>query len=265
MPWKPGCGITSTPVCHGKNTNRVRRPSLKTRPDSTPKRRGRKPCRRVLRCKTAASLCAAAVRNALVLLHAGTPLSGTSRARPFGGSASRGIGFLMTRPGGVADPEGVPFSFTACLGDNDYQRGHAYYFPLRINPTVSDDAGEQRAVSTPAMPHANLSKSARAYLAKLGMQRSRHGRENGRADLDARPGHRLQPGLSDRKRRRHPPRLAAYPAAGGSEGPGSIGGAGRANRGPAGHRSRRAGRDVREDCPAAEDHRPDHQEPAAGN
>ena len=80
----------------------------------------------------------------------------------------KGNGFLLTRPGGVANPEGIPFSFTTCLGDNDYQRGHAYYFPLRINPTVSDDAGSN-GLFRAGKPHANLSKRAHTYLSKLGI------------------------------------------------------------------------------------------------
>lgn len=38
--------------------------------------------------------------------------------------------FLMSRPAGVADPEGPPVFYTTCLGDNDAQRGHSYYFPF---------------------------------------------------------------------------------------------------------------------------------------
>ena len=40
--------------------------------------------------------------------------------------------FLMTRPTGVASSEGCPFFFTRLLGDNDFLRGHAYYFPLQL-------------------------------------------------------------------------------------------------------------------------------------
>src|SRR5690606_16785727 len=44
---------------------------------------------------------------------------------------SGGNEFLMSRPSGVADPEGPPVFFTRCLGDNDAQRGHSYYFPVQ--------------------------------------------------------------------------------------------------------------------------------------
>jgi len=79
----------------------------------------------------------------------------------------KGNGFVMTRPGGVADPEGVPFSLTRCLGDNDYQRGHAYYFPVRITPALS---GGGNSLFDASKPHANLSKPTRAYLTKLGIK-----------------------------------------------------------------------------------------------
>ena len=79
-----------------------------------------------------------------------------------------GNGFVMTRPGGVADPEGAPFSFTSCLGDNDYQRGHAYYFPLMINPAAGGKEGN--GLFDSGKPHANLSKSTREYLSKLGIK-----------------------------------------------------------------------------------------------
>ncbi len=78
----------------------------------------------------------------------------------------KGNSFLITRPGAVADPEGVPFSFTRCLGDNDYQRGHAYYFPLRINPGACNSA-EGNGLFDSGKLNANLSKTALAYLATL--------------------------------------------------------------------------------------------------
>lgn len=73
--------------------------------------------------------------------------------------------FLMTRPSGVAVPEGVPFSFTRCLGDNDYQRGHAYYFPLLLSSQPRDEK-ERRCLEFESYS-ANLSKKAREYLAGL--------------------------------------------------------------------------------------------------
>jgi hypothetical protein len=82
---------------------------------------------------------------------------------------SGGNRFVLSRPGGVADPEGTPFSCTCCLGDNDYQRGHAYYFPLRINPEAGS-AVQGNGLFDRGTPHANLSKPAREYLAHLGVK-----------------------------------------------------------------------------------------------
>ncbi|MFZ4556101.1 MAG: type ISP restriction/modification enzyme, partial [Pseudanabaena sp.] len=86
-----------------------------------------------------------------------------------------GNSFLMTRPAGVASPEGCPLFFTRLLGDNDFLRGHAYYFPLRLmngarlkakeRLTLLEILGEKPEVD---LPLANLSDSARAYLKHLG-------------------------------------------------------------------------------------------------
>lgn len=81
----------------------------------------------------------------------------------------------MARPAGVANPEGVPAFFTRLLGDNDFQRGHSYYFPFRIKggdrikkkegalgDLFAQARGEGEAI-------ANLSAQVRAYLAHLGI------------------------------------------------------------------------------------------------
>jgi hypothetical protein len=101
-----------------------------------------------------------------------------NRARPaLWAQVWEGNRFLMSRPTGVATPEGVPFSLTSILGDNDYQRGHSYYFPLllknkqrldrRSHKTLLDILEEPEVGSD--SPIANLSRPARAYLAKLGI------------------------------------------------------------------------------------------------
>ncbi len=82
----------------------------------------------------------------------------------------------MTRPAGVASPEGCPFFFTRLLGDHDFLRGHAYYFPLqlmngaRLRPkeqlSLLDMLGEKPEVD---LLFANLSTSARQYLTDLGL------------------------------------------------------------------------------------------------
>jgi hypothetical protein len=98
----------------------------------------------------------------------------------------KGNQFLMTRPAGVANPEGVPFFYTPLLGDNDFLRGHAYYFPFRLRaassskPKKKDDGnGEFGSILQEAAPArhaasgkttANLSPAARTYLATLGLR-----------------------------------------------------------------------------------------------
>lgn len=91
----------------------------------------------------------------------------------------------MSRPSGVASPEGFPLFYTPLLGDNDFLRGHAYYFPLRLRVASAakskrkDDNGEFGSIVHEAASAykvgkekftANLSAVARAYLAKLGIK-----------------------------------------------------------------------------------------------
>ena len=91
----------------------------------------------------------------------------------------------MSRPAGVASPEGFPLFYTPLLGDNDFLRGHAYYFPLRLRaapaakPEKKDGNGEFGSILQEAAPAyragqekitANLARGARAYLAKLGIK-----------------------------------------------------------------------------------------------
>jgi hypothetical protein len=98
----------------------------------------------------------------------------------------KGNAFLMSRPSGVASPEGCPLFYTEMLGDNDFLRGHAYYFPLRLRAVSrtrvkkkDDGNGEFGSIlqeSTSgydaggAKATANLSTAARAYLAALGIR-----------------------------------------------------------------------------------------------
>ncbi|MGA2034669.1 MAG: type ISP restriction/modification enzyme [Thermoguttaceae bacterium] len=82
--------------------------------------------------------------------------------------------FLMTRPAGVASPEGVPFCFTGALGDNDALRGHSYYVPFflkngsrlekQAQATLFAALGEQPEVDEAV---ANLSRAAREFLPSL--------------------------------------------------------------------------------------------------
>jgi hypothetical protein len=86
-----------------------------------------------------------------------------------------GNSFVMSRPSAAASPEGMPLCYTTLLGDNDYLRGHAYYFPLRLRATINKKSTSQSAFFEDAeesdnTPKANLSRAARAYLAQLGFQ-----------------------------------------------------------------------------------------------
>jgi len=79
--------------------------------------------------------------------------------------------FLMSRPGGVASPEGIPLCFTRALGDNDALRGHAYYLPLMLKNGARLER-KARATLFAALgeppeddePSANLSPAARKFL-----------------------------------------------------------------------------------------------------
>ncbi|MEQ8755408.1 MAG: type ISP restriction/modification enzyme [Coleofasciculus sp. G1-WW12-02] len=89
----------------------------------------------------------------------------------------KGNSFLMSRPAGVANPEGVPLFYSKILGDNDFLRGHAYYFPLRLRSTslgTSDKAVRQMGIEGLGSEEdlkitANLSNAARRYLLSLGI------------------------------------------------------------------------------------------------
>ncbi|MFB2921726.1 type ISP restriction/modification enzyme [Aerosakkonema funiforme] len=85
--------------------------------------------------------------------------------------------FLISRPAGVANPEGVPLFFTPIIGDNDFLRGHAYYFPLRLRPTSKKSSKNQPKQENlfdvdailNTTPTANLSGATRTYLSQLGI------------------------------------------------------------------------------------------------
>ena len=83
--------------------------------------------------------------------------------------------YLMCRPAGVANPEGVPVMFTRCLGDNDALRGHAYYIPMAwhtgspLDGPKADLFGTIDSKAVAASVSANLSTTARAYLVALAL------------------------------------------------------------------------------------------------
>lgn len=90
-----------------------------------------------------------------------------------------GNNFLMTRPAGVANPEGVPFYFTKHLGDNDFLRGHAYYIPLETRSQHATRKTKQpgQALLLPNDPEPrkpNISERARHYLEVVRAQADGH-------------------------------------------------------------------------------------------
>ncbi len=77
--------------------------------------------------------------------------------------------FLVSRPAGVASPEGIPLYFTSLLGDNDSLRGHAYYFPFRLRVVEKQSENQANLFGeAKAETRANLSEFARKYLESLG-------------------------------------------------------------------------------------------------
>ena len=77
--------------------------------------------------------------------------------------------FLVSRPKGVAKPEGIPFYFTKGFADYDLLRGHARYFPFEIVAKQKKKIENQDDLFGEAEEEirANLSESAREYLRSL--------------------------------------------------------------------------------------------------
>ena len=91
-----------------------------------------------------------------------------NRARPFlWEQCFHGNAFLVARPAGVAVPEGSPMFFTRLLGDNDFQRGHSYYFPFLL---ASESKNSNQEGMFKATTKANLSTVVRTYLTNLGIK-----------------------------------------------------------------------------------------------
>lgn len=79
---------------------------------------------------------------------------------------------LLTRPTGVAQPEGVPFFATRLLGEQDSLRGHAYYFPAMRTANAARQYSNQPGLLPGFQASgvtANLSTEARNYLSRLAL------------------------------------------------------------------------------------------------
>jgi hypothetical protein len=85
--------------------------------------------------------------------------------------------FFITRDTADKNPEGPPFFFSPVVCDYDCISGHARHFPLRLKVGAARRAGRGSLdeCALPGMEHdadkitANLSTSARTYLASLGL------------------------------------------------------------------------------------------------
>lgn len=82
--------------------------------------------------------------------------------------------WLLSRVSGVAEPEGVPFFYSNHLIARDSVRGHAVAFPILLRNQVENNnkPKEQAHLIEPeeeTKATANLSSSARTYLASLGI------------------------------------------------------------------------------------------------
>ena len=110
--------------------------------------------------------------------------SGTSRARSSGPSSPGETHFLMSRPSGVADPEGPAVFFTRCLGGSMTRN-------VGIRTTSRTKSASRRNGMLTGATAANLSAPARAWLDASRSAGSRHRwRGRGRA-LASRARHYL--------------------------------------------------------------------------
>ena len=93
-----------------------------------------------------------------------------NRSRPaFRAQFAQHAGFVVTRPAAASDPEGVPIVSAGLLGEQDWIRGHAYYFPTVVSGgrEARNDSRQAALLDAPESPVANLSSAARTYLASL--------------------------------------------------------------------------------------------------
>jgi hypothetical protein len=93
------------------------------------------------------------------------------RSRPeLGKQVRSGNTFVVTRPAGIAKPEGVPFLVLQSLVARDSIRGHAVAFPLadKMTPGESSQGTIPARGDTAELASGNLSEDASDYLASLG-------------------------------------------------------------------------------------------------
>ncbi|TXI51090.1 MAG: DNA methyltransferase [Lysobacter sp.] len=83
-------------------------------------------------------------------------------------SFDRGDSFLISRPSGVADREGMPLYWSSSLFARDAMRGHGVAFATHTSGPKSE-SGAQSLLFESTSTQANLSPTGRAYLASLGL------------------------------------------------------------------------------------------------
>ncbi|MFM8299344.1 MAG: type ISP restriction/modification enzyme, partial [Microcystis aeruginosa] len=89
----------------------------------------------------------------------------------------QGNSFLVSRPAGVTEPEGVPIYFTKFLTDFHVIRGQSHHFPIRLRQNLEKVNTEDNTqgklfdssnFNSPSIK-ANLSEKSRQYLNQLGI------------------------------------------------------------------------------------------------
>ena len=160
------------------------------------------------------------VRHSLVLLQLRASVVESSRVPPCSISRGPATVSFVTRMMAERPSEQVPIIMTSALPDYHLLRPNVVTIPLRVRQSQSKSAVQDSLFAADDIITANLSPTARAYLATLGIA-------DPDGDAEIAPGlrayeliwlhtsrHRLLARLPARQCRRHPRRLAAHPAPG---------------------------------------------------
>ena len=86
-----------------------------------------------------------------------------------------GNAFFVSRPAGVADPEGYPVYWVTALSDFDFVRGHSYHFPLVLHEAPATELALPNSLfETPANSAGapNISTQAVNWLREIGLNAS---------------------------------------------------------------------------------------------
>jgi hypothetical protein len=86
-----------------------------------------------------------------------------------------GNAFFVSRPAGVAEPEGYPVYWVTALSDFDFVRGHSYHFPLVLHEAPATELASPNSLfETPGNSAGapNVSTQARHWLNEIGLDTS---------------------------------------------------------------------------------------------